>query len=397
MNKRTRKAICVVIATCLTASMFAGCNISFGKTKAQKELVERYLNACIEFEYRDASSCVKGSGDAFQDVDLEPVQQEICELCLSRAQFEVEKIENDRALVKFIVPDIDRILRRENVASLEVDDLDDLISDSDKMLEEEFEFDFVKGKKEWLIDADSTEDFAEFISEFGLDVSSTLGLGSRAVELFDSLMTCLAQGNIDAADDLMNGGSSYSGASITSYYDPEAAAAITNVYSLLFGAITYDVEVASCSESSVVLEVSGTRVAFYDSMANILSTNETIAVPYIKEMILYYVRLDAFDYSTGDYTSMASELLLIQTDFYIQCMERAQSEEFEFTVEISIDEHGNMSMDPYVMESIIGSPQGAADVSQEFYEQALEELLEEGEITQEQYEELLLTDPIYFM
>ena len=112
MNKRTRKAICVVIATCLTASMLAGCNISFGKTKAQKELVERYLNACIEFEYRDASSCVKGSGDAFQDVDLGPVQQEICELCLSEAQFEVEEIKNNRALVKFSMPDIDRILKR---------------------------------------------------------------------------------------------------------------------------------------------------------------------------------------------------------------------------------------------------------------------------------------------
>lgn len=394
MNKRTRKAICVVIATCLTASMLAGCNISFGKTKAQKELVERYLNACIEFEYRDASSCVKGSGDAFQDVDLGPVQQEICELCLSEAQFEVEEIKNDRALVKFSMPDIDRILKRENVAALEVEDLDDLIADSDKLIEEEFEFDFIKDKREWLIDPDSTEEFAEFISEFGLDVSSEIGLGSRAVAFFDSFMSCLAQGNIDAAYAFIDTGSGYSVGSMNSYYSSDVVAQLEDFYAALFGTVTYEAEVSSCNGSAVVLEVTGTRAAFYDSMQYVIANNPDMTVPYMKDMILCEIRLMDFDYSNGDLTSLIEESLEIQIEFYIQCLELAQTEDFECTVEVDIDENGNMSLDPNIMTDILGEDQ-SFDYPQEFYEQALDELLEEGQITQDQYDELMIMDPDY--
>ena len=147
MAGRIKKAVSLLLITGLSVSLLTGCDLPWGKKKAQQEVVETYLNACFEFDYRKAASCVQKKDDAFQDFYPESPQLEICEMILSNAQYEVEKIENDRVLVNITMPDIDRVLKRENVASLEVEDLEDMLSDTDKLLEERFDFDLIKDGK----------------------------------------------------------------------------------------------------------------------------------------------------------------------------------------------------------------------------------------------------------
>ena len=397
MARRSVRTVSILLASCMAASLFTGCDLRWGKKKDQQEAVEAYLSACFEFDYRKAASLVNDKDDAFQEVVLESPQRDICELVLSRAQFEVVNVDNDRALVKLTMPDIDRALKRENVPALEVEDLEDIIDDSDKLLEEEFEFDFIKDGKEWLIDPESTEDFAEFVSEIGLEIAPKLGLGTRAEDFFNALMTYLAEGNIAAAYDLLYSGYGMSGGG--GYFGTDINDLLQEFYVAIFTRIDYETEVTNCTDSYVTLEVTGTRVDFASAIADVSANNAEISVPYIKQMMLLYVaagrvRDDLYSYQNYFATEdFFYEYLQNIIDFYAACAEAGDVEPFTAEVRIDIGEDGSFSFDGDPVNDVvgdIGNPEYA--FADEFYDQALDELLASGEITEEEYEELLEVD-----
>lgn len=386
MRDRSKKAVSVLLASCLTASILTGCDLPFGKKKAQQAVVEDYIGACLEFDYHAAAALVQDKDDAFQDVSLESPQRDICEMVLSKAEFEVVKVDNDRALVNFTAPDVDRALKRENIAALELEDVEDILEDTYKLLEEEFEFDLVKDGKEWLIDPDSTEDFAEFISEIGLDAAPELGLGTRALEKFNTIISLMAEGNVAAADALMYH-DGYSGTYDLSYvFGDDAEDIITSYYAALYSSVDYEAEIISCDSSSVTLEITGTRLDLNESMSDIAANNAVITVPYVKALILFYISISEFDYSSGLNDLDYSGYLEAAVQFYIDCLEAADPKPFTLTVVVEIDETG----EPLICEDDIDIIENVntPDFAEEFYYQALDELLADGEITQEQYDEL---------
>ena len=393
MSVRFKKTISVLLMSCLTASLLAGCNISFGKATKQQEVVERYMGACLEFDYRQIASCIEDKDDAFQDLQLESPQREIVELVLSKAEFEVVEVENDRVLVNLTVPDIDKALRRECIPALEVEDLGDILDDSGKTIEEEFEFDLVKVDKEWLIDPDSTEEFAEFVSEIGLEVAPQIGLGTKAIAFFDTVMTYLAQGNVDAAYDLLyrygNAGSS-SGSGAT--YSPELDALIDEYYGAIFSRVEYEAEVVSCDDSCITLEITGTRAALYDAASAAACENEELSLPFVKRVIMLYMAFEGSGYS--EYGDVLADYLIAYTTFDIACLEFADTESFTVQVDIEIQPNGDLTM----QEDVLSDVMGYNDVpvfADEFYYAALDELLADGEITQAVYDDLVEEGPDY--
>jgi len=388
MTSRVKKAVSLLLISSLCASLLTGCDLPWGKKKAQQEVVETYLNACFEFDYRKAASCVQKKDDAFSDFYPDSPQLEICEMILSNAQYEVQKVENDRVLVDITMPDIDRVLKRENVAALEVEDLEDMLSDTDKMLEESFDFDLIKDGKEWVIDPDSTEDFVEFISELGVEAASEIGLGSRAKSYVEALIGYFQSGNISAAYDMMYG-SSY-GSVYSMYGSSSLNDIITELYVALYGTIEYDIEVVSCNSSSVTLEFTGTKPNLADAMDEACEHNADLSVPFLKRLMIFYLEFNNMDYS--DYDSDAFETLIYGyydalIDFYVSCIGAADSEEFSCEIELEINEDGSFAIYQDPLGSLyddIGEPVFA----DEFYEQARDELLASGEITQSEYDEL---------
>lgn len=387
MENRIKKAVSLLLISSLGASLLTGCDLPWGKKKAQQEVVETYLDACFEFDYRKAASCVQKKDDAFQDFYPESPQLEICEMILSNAQYEVQKIENDRVLVNITMPDIDRVLKRENVAALEVEDLEDLLSDTDKLLEERFDFDLIKDGKEWVIDPDSTEEFVEFISELGVETASEIGLGSRAMDYVDTFISCLQSGNLDAAYSMMYGGDYYS---FSGFYGTDVNDSLTRFYSALFGSIEYEAEVVSLSSSSVTIEINGTRVDLDSSIADVSANNADLSVPMIKQLMRLYLQYEHVDYSNYDPT--AAETLLFDyitclVDFYIGCIDVADSESFNCEIELEIEDDGTFSFVGDPLECFYDDLEEPV-FAEEFYEQARDELLASGEITESEYNEL---------
>lgn len=389
MANRVRKAISVLLITSLCASLLTGCDLPWGKKKAQQEVVETYLNACFEFDYRKAASCVEDKDDAFQDFYPDSPQLEICETILSLAQFEVEKVDNDRVLVALTVPDIDRALKRMNVAAVELEDLEDILSDTDKLIEEEFEFDLIKDKKEWVIEPESTEEFVEFVSELGLEIAPEIGLGTRAKDFYDTFISCLREGNIDAAYNMMYGSGGYGGG-VTGFYGADTNDLIAEFYSSIFGSVDYELEIVSCEGSSVTLEVSGTRADIGSAVAYVSGNDADASVEFLKRMALFYVGYSSFDYDHDDmdaFEDLFYGYMEALVEFYIACIDRADTESFTFEIELEIDENGNFSFVDDPMSAILGDVD-EPEFAEGFYEQALDELLASGEITQSEYDEL---------
>ena len=387
MAGRIKKAVSLLLITGLSVSLLTGCDLPWGKKKAQQEVVETYLNACFEFDYRKAASCVQKKDDAFQEFYPESPQLEICEMILSNAQYEVEKIENDRVLVNITMPDIDRVLKRENVASLEVEDLEDMLSDTDKLLEERFDFDLIKDGKEWVIDPDSTEEFVEFISELGLEVVPEIGLGSRAVDFVDDFINCLKSGNIDAAYSMMYGNDYYGYSSV---FGDDVNDSLSEFYATLFGSIEYEAEVVSLSSSSVTVELNGTRADLNSAISEVSANNAELSVPLIKQLMRIYLEYNNMDYSV--YDPGASETFLYEyisclVDFYVGCTDVADSLEFTCEIELEIEDDGTFSFVGDPLSTLYDHLEEPV-FSEEFYEQALDELLASGEITQSEYDEL---------
>lgn len=387
MENRIKKAVSLLLISSLGASLLTGCDLPWGKKKAQQEVVETYLDACFEFDYRKAASCVQKKDDAFQEFYPESPQLEICEMILSNAQYEVQKIENDRVLVNITMPDIDRVLKRENVAALEVEDLEDLLSDTDKLLEERFDFDLIKDGKEWVIDPDSTEEFVEFISELGLEVAPEIGLGSRAVDFVDAFINCLKSGNIDAAYSMMYGNDYYGYSSI---FGDDVNDSLSEFYATLFGSIEYEAEVVSLSSSSVTVELNGTRADLNSAISEVGANNAELSVPLIKQLMRMYLEYNNMDYSV--YNPGAAETFLYEyisclVDFYIGCTDVADSLEFTCEIELEIEDDGTFSFVGDPLECFYDDLEEPV-FAEEFYEQARDELLASGEITESEYNEL---------
>lgn len=392
MGRRSVRPVSILLTSCIAASLFTGCDMPWGKKKVQQEAVEAYLGACLEFDYRTAASLVDDKDDAFQDIVLESPQRDICELVMSRAQFEVLKVDNDRALVKLTMPDIDRALKRENIPALELEDLEDIIDDTDKMLEEEFEFDFIKDGKEWLIDPDSTEEFAEFVSEIGLEVASEIGIGSGAKDFFNAYMTFLKEGNIDAAYSMLYGNGYASGGG--GFFGADTNVLLAEFYSSVFGSVEYEAEVVSCSGSSVTLEITGTRADIASSVAYVSGNDAEVSVQFLKRMMIFYINVNSYDYGSYDTYSVEDMLygyMEALIEFYIACIDAADSESFTCEIEMEVDENGNYSFDCDPASDMLGDID-EPEFADGFYEQALDELLASGEITQSQYNDLRYLD-----
>lgn len=397
MTERLRKTLSITVLFCIFTSLFAGCDFVKGKATKQQELVENYLNACIKFDYHEAAGFVEKRHDSFSDVVLSFPQSDIVELVLSKAVFEVTEIENDRAAVNFIIPDIDRALRRELVAALSVEEIEDILNDSPLTITEVLEFDFIREGREWKIDSLSTADFAEYVSAIGVDVAEEIRIGLGAQNYFDAVMSTVASGDLSALMSLLYGndpgapgGSGFHGVNVNDL--------IAEFFSANYGSAEYETEIIAFSEDEVTLQVSGTILDFPGAYEQTVTTNHDLTVNFLKTIISIVTDFERIDYDVDseEYDSLYYDYFEAKIDFYLECLAEADRTTFTIVIPISIDEQGNYSMDLYYIEAMQGQILNPGFPT-EFYIDALEELLEEEVITEDEFYDYLATSPSYFM
>ena len=393
MNTRIKKTVCLGLTSAFMVSMLTGCDLDLsfgGKAKKQEELITDYIEACIDLDYDKAYKCVEGKKDSFQDVEFIDNQQEIVELCLARAEFEIAKLEDDEARITFKMPDPDKILRRENIEMLEMDEIEDLIDDSDKWFDEDFVFEFVQVDKEWYIKPKSTKEFAEFIEGVGDEIAPRIGVGSNIVGTLDQYIAYMAQGDYMAAVNLTDIGGYYSSVS-----DPTMDAYVA-LYSIIYSAIDYEAEVTDYDGETATIHVTGTRIDYIGSVVDAAANNEELTVPFLKDMVLLRTQSEAAGSSISDYDSdYFNEYYERYIEYVTACCSLGGTESFEADIEVEIESNGKITLGYYsLMELIASSSYNNEPVfNPDYYEQALNELLAAGLITQEQYEAYLAMGP----
>ena len=393
MNTRIRKTICLGLISTFMVSMLTGCDFTFGgKAKKQEELITDYIEACIELDYDKAYKCVKGKKDSFQDVDFIDNQQEIVELCLAKAEYEIVKIEDDEARITFKMPDPDKSLKRENIEMLEIDDIEDLIDDSDKWFDEDFDFKFVQVDKEWYIEPKSTKEFAEFIEGVGDEIAPRIGVGSNIIGTLDQYITYMAQGDYMAAMNLTEmGGYGYPSSGSDPYMDTYA-----ELYSIIYSGIDYEAEVTDYDGETAVIHVTGTRIDFMSAVVDASANNEELTVPFLKDVVLLLAESENASHGGSNYDSdYWMEYYDLYLEYIAECCSLGETESFESDIEVMIESNGKVTLNYFDLTDLIvnGSTYDEPEFNPEYYEQALNELLAEGQITQEQYDRYIAMDP----
>ena len=394
--KKGIKTVSAVLVLSLMTGTLSGCdNIFAGKKKeSQEEAVRNYISACMEFRYDDSMDCVSGD-DAFQDVAIEVPRYDLVAACLSCATIEIVSNEDDQISVEITAPDVDKTIRNGDPGDYDIDHLKSMVTGSEYTEENTFEFDMVKVDRNWLIDEDSTEDLAKYISEIGLETESVVKLGTNACSLVDGFLGQLGVGDVDAAMNLTTN-SAYAANSNFMSADDNA-----DTYVLLFSGYEFETELDCVDDQSATVTVTGTRPSIAQGM-EIVSDDPDVMIPYIKTMLTLYadsgiLLLFTGDFSTAggtgyDFYNFYDDLMAGINQVTAAAAEVAPSEEFSVSVDVVLNSNGVPKIDEYDTDYFFEGTETPV-IREDFYDQALDELLDEGVITQEEYDLLYESGP----
>ena len=84
------------------------------------------------------------------------------------------------------------------------------------------------------------------------------------------------------------------------------------------------------------------------------------------------------------------------SDYMSAVAEVAPTEDFTMNMHVNLGEGYRLTINEYDALMIMGTT-GTPVVTREFYEESLHILLDDGTITQDQYDQLMAVDPEYFM
>ena len=369
-----RKTISMVTASAVLMGSFAGCSLLGGKDKAAvTEVVEGYVDAIKAGKYNKSADFVLDGEDYFQDEAFDGVTQELLDAVFAAGEYEVDEVSVDKdsatAVVVFTLPDIDSIADE----GYSLDEFIDAVADIDDTVEEEFEFELSKDGDEWFIEGDSTADYAEFLA--GLVDDLEFGLSEAgALAAVDEFYSYVAAGNLEAAINMTAGADgSFAEFEAMVEENPDLAV-ITDIIANYFTAVDYQTEVVSATEDAVTVSVTGTAPDAEAAVAEAVNDHD-VMVPIMADVIESYLN-----------EGVPDEMAAVAAIFGVVVDSIGTGAPIPYSTEIVVtaDEDGNYYCDPgegFIFD--FDFPDVAS--SDELLPEALDLLLEQGRITQEQY------------
>ena len=197
-RKISSAAMALVIAS--MPMSVAGCS-SMKDRQAAKDITTEYLDAVIAGKFDKAAKCVEDGEDAVSALEIDTLTAQIIDAVMKNASYEIGDVnmmshkEEYNLTFEFSYVEPEDVFDEE----MDVDEFLDALADADDFSEETFTFEFVEDDDEWLITSDSTEDLAEFILALS-DGIEFKGLNeTTAVALVEQYYDDLGSGNISGA------------------------------------------------------------------------------------------------------------------------------------------------------------------------------------------------------
>lgn len=374
----TKKFVSAVTAASVLALSFTGCSLLGGKDKAAiEEVATSYIDYIKDGKLNKSADLVVDEEDYFQE-NAFPVQQEdLLSAVLASTEFTVENIEvkkdSGSADIVFTMPDLDSIADE----GYSFEEFLDAVGDIDDTVEETVEFEFSKDGEDWLIEGDSTEDLYNFFLGIGEGIEFSGLSESAALEAVDTFMAYLAQGDVNGVLSM-----SPDGADIFDSLDDFTEAlgsdntVISNLFSSYFSQVDYESSISSVSEDAIVVSLTGTAPDAEPAITAAVQDHNVI-VP------IYADYIESLVNGNYDTAALTGEIL----DAVSTAVEQTTlTTAYNASVTVTADDDGNLYCDPTEDGSFFYDfefPE-VAD-SSELMVEALDLLLEQGRISQSDY------------
>lgn len=374
----TKKFVSAVTAASVLALSFTGCSLLGGKDKAAiEEVATSYIDYIKDGKLNKSADLVVDEEDYFQE-NAFPVQQEdLLSAVLASTEFTVENIEvkkdSGSADIVFTMPDLDSIADE----GYSFEEFLDAVGDIDDTVEETVEFEFSKDGEDWLIEGDSTEDLYNFFLGIGEGIEFSGLSESAALEAVDTFMAYLAQGDVNGVLSM-----SPDGADIFDSLDDFTEAlgsdntVISNLFSSYFSQVDYESSISSVSEDAIVVSLTGTAPDAEPAITAAVQDHNVIVPIYAD----YIESLVSGNYDTA---ALTGEILDAVSTAVAQT---TLTTAYNASVTVTADDDGNLYCDPTEDGSFFYDfefPE-VAD-SSELMVEALDLLLEQGRISQSDY------------
>ena len=374
----TKKFVSAVTAASVLALSFTGCSLLGGKDKAAiEEVATSYIDYIKDGKLNKSADLVVDEEDYFQE-NAFPVQQEdLLSAVLASTEFTVENIEvkkdSGSADIVFTMPDLDSIADE----GYSFEEFLDAVGDIDDTVEETVEFEFSKDGEDWLIEGDSTEDLYNFFLSIGEGIEFSGLSESAALEAVDTFMAYLAQGDVNGVLSM-----SPDGADIFDSLDDFTEAlgsdntVISNLFSSYFSQVDYESSISSVSEDAIVVSLTGTAPDAEPAITAAVQDHNVIVPIYAD----YIESLVSGNYDT---VALTGEILDAVSTAVAQT---TLTTAYNASVTVTADDDGNLYCDPTEDGSFFYDfefPE-VAD-SSELMVEALDLLLEQGRISQSDY------------
>lgn len=374
----TKKFVSAVTAASVLALSFTGCSLLGGKDKAAiEEVATSYIDYIKDGKLNKSADLVVDEEDYFQE-NAFPVQQEdLLSAVLASTEFTVENIEvkkdSGSADIVFTMPDLDSIADE----GYSFEEFLDAVGDIDDTVEETVEFEFSKDGEDWLIEGDSTEDLYNFFLGIGEGIEFSGLSESAALEAVDTFMAYLAQGDVNGVLSM-----SPEGADIFDSLDDFTEAlgsdntVISNLFSSYFSQVDYESSISSVSEDAIVVSLTGTAPDAEPAITAAVQDHNVIVPIYAD----YIESLVSGNYDT---VALTGEILDAVSTAVAQT---TLTTAYNASVTVTADDDGNLYCDPTEDGSFFYDfefPE-VAD-SSELMVEALDLLLEQGRISQSDY------------
>ena len=374
----TKKFVSAVTAASVLALSFTGCSLLGGKDKAAiEEVATSYIDYIKDGKLNKSADLVVDEEDYFQE-NAFPVQQEdLLSAVLASTEFTVENIEvkkdSGSADIVFTMPDLDSIADE----GYSFEEFLDAVGDIDDTVEETVEFEFSNDGEDWLIEGDSTEDLYNFFLGIGEGIEFSGLSESAALEAVDTFMAYLAQGDVNGVLSM-----SPEGADIFDSLDEFTEAlgsdntVISNLFSSYFSQVDYESSISSVSEDAIVVSLTGTAPDAEPAITAAVQDHNVIVPIYAD----YIESLVSGNYDT---VALTGEILDAVSTAVAQT---TLTTAYNASVTVTADDDGNLYCDPTEDGSFFYDfefPE-VAD-SSELMVEALDLLLEQGRISQSDY------------
>lgn len=367
----TNRILSVITASALIAGAFGSCSLlsDLEKPHAYEALTE-YMEAIHDADYEYASKSVEDEQDAFFTAEMNDTEAELIAAILGASEYDIGDIDmgdgTASAEVTITLPDIESIADE----GYSYEEFLAAIPDLEDTVDETFDYELNKVDEAWLIEPDSTEDYYNHLIDLIADLDFSVLTEENALELVDTFMTDLSEGNIDDAAAMLSDQDSQ-----LAYYAQMAGAmsGFGDVLTGYFSRVDYVAEATEITDDYIIVTATGTGPDMQAILNSVLD-DEDVMVPlyadYIESMI---------NGNSLNYMAIASELVGALAE------ETAQAEvgPMETVFKVTADENGNLLLEPV---SGLGLDLEIPDLTErtEYIIPAVTRLLSEGRITFDQ-------------